>query len=204
MSRPIKFVVQSSKFLVSSLKTTNSTRGFTILELLVVVALIGILAGIFLSVLKPNAFFAESRNTQRRNDLRQLQVALQNYFNDKGGYPCSTAPYNQIPCNAATWRGEATSYGGLTTDYIGGLVTTYLKKLPNDPKANQANSATGNPSCSSAPGQNGYLYRSNGLDYKVLSHCAYEAPYPVPSDPWYDPSRPTWAIQVSSDGGSAW
>ena len=180
----------------------RNVNGFTLLELLIVIAILGILATIALMILKPAFLFGQSRNVQRKNDLKQIQAALQNYYADNGSYPV-----------VAGWSGEPSGYGGLPTSYIPGLVPNYIKKLPNDPLAGQSY-----PPCNNGA-STGYLYYSNGTDYKVLSHCAYENPYPISSssipnscnaaypgseDPFFDKVRPTWAIQVSSEGGECW
>jgi len=66
--------------------TTASTRskGFTIVELLVVIAVISILAGITL-VVYPN-YQRQARNTERKNDLSQLATALKAYAVQKNNY----------------------------------------------------------------------------------------------------------------------
>lgn len=60
-------------------------RGFTLIELLVAMAIIGILATVGLG-----AFFTsqlKSRDARRKQDLGQIQKALEMYFNDEGSYP---------------------------------------------------------------------------------------------------------------------
>lgn len=65
--------------------STSSTRGFTLLELLVVIALIGTLAAIVLSVL--SGAQRDAKDKRRIADIQQIQKALELYHIDHSGYP---------------------------------------------------------------------------------------------------------------------
>lgn len=63
----------------------KNQKGFTIIELLVVIVIIGILVALAL----PNLFAAQARgrDSDRKNELKNLQQRLETYFNDNGNYP---------------------------------------------------------------------------------------------------------------------
>ena len=67
----------------------NQKKGFTLIELLVVVAIIGLLST--LSIVALNSARAKSRDARRVADVKQIQTALELYYNDKGEYPTSTS-----------------------------------------------------------------------------------------------------------------
>ena len=66
----------------------KNQKGFTLIELLVVIAIIGILST--LSVLALNSARARARDAKRIADIRQIQTALEMYYNMNNEYPSST------------------------------------------------------------------------------------------------------------------
>jgi len=95
-------------------------KGFTLIELLVVIAIIGILAALSLFGLQGS--FENSRDTQRKSDLKQFQASLESYANKKNGlYPLRST--------------SAASTDTLCTD-LG------LTGCPQDPKYNAADAST--------------------------------------------------------------
>ena len=68
-----------------NMRKTNQ-KGFTIIELLVVIVIIGILVALAL----PQLFAAQARgrDTDRKNDLKNISQQLETYYNDNdGAYP---------------------------------------------------------------------------------------------------------------------
>jgi prepilin-type N-terminal cleavage/methylation domain-containing protein len=163
------------------MEQTHARRAFTLLEVLVVVVVLGILA----AIMTPSIASArrEARDGRRTQDMNAVGKALELYINDFGVYPI-------VP----TWSADAPSYGGKgyegPTAYIPGLSPNYMAVLPRDP-----NSAY-------PTGGRGYLYYSNGADYKFLAH---QTPDSFPADnPLLDPRRPTHAWAIYSSGGRNW
>ncbi len=60
-------------------------QGFTLIELLVVIAIIGLLST--LSILALNQARARARDAKRIADVKQIQTALELYYNEMGDYP---------------------------------------------------------------------------------------------------------------------
>ena len=71
-----------------SLRSIKQQKGFTIIELLIVIIVIGILAALVL-----NAFGniqERARDTERRSDVNAIHTQLELYYADNGDYPNST------------------------------------------------------------------------------------------------------------------
>lgn len=111
-------------------KIKKTMRGFTLIELLVVIAIIGLLASIVLVSL--SSARRKARDARRVGDLRQIQLALELYFDDKQQYPADTTVI------ATTYTpGEAVTLfeGDLST----ALVPTYVGGMPRDPTDSTTN-----------------------------------------------------------------
>ncbi|PIP73984.1 MAG: hypothetical protein COW88_00205 [Candidatus Lloydbacteria bacterium CG22_combo_CG10-13_8_21_14_all_47_15] len=86
----------------------NTKKGFTLIELLVVIAIIGILSSVVLASL--NSAREKSRDAKRVSDIKQLQLALELYFDANGEYPDATSK----------------------------LAPTFIPQIPTDPLASAA------------------------------------------------------------------
>jgi prepilin-type N-terminal cleavage/methylation domain-containing protein len=109
--------------------------GFTLVELLIVIAIIGILASIGLSSF--NSSQMKSRDAKRKSDFQQIANALELYYNDKGQYPApvNDANGNFMGCGAGAIT--ACSWGSLTLPFSNTTTgTLYMTRLPADPSNN--------------------------------------------------------------------
>jgi len=105
-----------------SQQSTKTVKAFTLIELLIVIAVIGIL----MAVILPNliGMRERARDTAKKNDLTQLKKALRLYFDDHQGYPPRTS--EKICCGASPPTcGSACGFNFA----VGG--ETYMKALPD-------------------------------------------------------------------------
>lgn len=156
-------------------KHKSKQSGFTLIEILVVVAIIGMISGVVMVSLTTAR--AKARDVKRKSDLVQLQKALALYENTNNGFPST----------GGGWYGLSDNGGNRTTtganQYIPGLSPTFVSQLPTDPRGNTT-------------GWSGYLYRSDGVSFKLLAHNIGPESFPIAGEPFYDPVRPTWAWMV--------
>ena len=71
-------------------------QGFTIVELLIVIVVIGILA--LLVITTYAGIQSKARNSKRQTDLKSLQTQIEAFFSQNGYYPSNT------DLNSASWR----------------------------------------------------------------------------------------------------
>lgn len=99
-------------------------KGFTLLEILLVIAAIGILASIVLVAINPNRQLAQVRNAERRSELNTIYKALEQYLIDKQGYPVGITDTEQDICTNNNTTGCVN---------LGVLVPDYVSSIPVDP-----------------------------------------------------------------------
>ncbi|MEY2985839.1 MAG: Synechococcus phage, partial [Candidatus Parcubacteria bacterium] len=116
----------------------GTRKGFTILEILLVITLIGILSTIALVAINPNRQLAQARNLKRKSDINAIYNALEKYTvrNRGNTYPGITFTLQEI-CNTGT---RSTTDDLPDTNYCEGkadlraLVPTYIAAIPVDPQ----------------------------------------------------------------------
>jgi len=120
-------------------KLKNKSSGFTLLEILLVIGIIAILAGIVIVAINPSKQLATVRNTQRKSDLKQIYNAITQYYIDNSSFPStiSTTTLNEV-CNTGAVSNTSTSTSGANCATAGlanlsVLVPTYLVSIPTDP-----------------------------------------------------------------------
>ena len=64
-------------------------NGFTLVEIMIVVAIIGLLST--LSIVALNNARARARDSRRLADIKQVQTALELYYSDVGLYPATAS-----------------------------------------------------------------------------------------------------------------
>lgn len=107
-------------------------KGFTLLEILLVIAAIGILAAIVIVAINPQRQLAQVRDTERSSSVNTLYQAMEQYLISEGSYPDSVTTTYQEVCNTGSEPSsdpvtDCTGYLDLRV-----LVPTYLAAIPND------------------------------------------------------------------------
>ncbi len=141
----------------------SQRKGFTLLEILLVIAAIGILAAIVLVAINPNRQLAQARNAQRRSDVNTIVNFVYQYSIDNSG----TLPtgvdntLKNIISSASTTSCTIIGSVALATnvaDFVTQVVPTYVASIPRDPSVTSAGcsdyliqSSTGNRITVSSP-----------------------------------------------------
>lgn len=116
-ARSLEFVVGRLKS--THLPTTNWRQwrlGFTLVELLVVVAIISILTSV--AYVSFNVSQNKGRDAKRKQDLKAVSATLVSYYQDNGVYPGN----------------DGDTFTSTSTNWIPGLTPNYIQKLPTDSK----------------------------------------------------------------------
>ena len=118
----VKLINNLSSTVFRLLKTAYcKTKGFTLVELLVAMSIIGVLSTV--GYMSYDNAKNTGRDARRKNDLNTVKTALVAYFQDYGQYPPTCA---SPPCSSA--------YLSDTENWIPDLIPDYIQKLPKDPR----------------------------------------------------------------------
>jgi type IV pilus assembly protein PilA len=110
-------------------------KGFTLIEILIVIGLIAVLAGVLIVALNPARQFSQARNAQRWNNIDTIMSAtIANLTDNRGTFTCAAGV---IPATATKMANGAGNYN------IGPCLSpTYAVSLPFDPSASGAHWTT--------------------------------------------------------------
>lgn len=102
--------------------------GFTLMEILIVVAIVMILAVVTLFILNPRKQIDKTSDTKRKAELSSLKKVLEDWYNDKNCYPIDTQICydhfdSERTCHVCGTNSDSPSFN------------PYLSKLPCDPRS---------------------------------------------------------------------
>ncbi len=144
-------------------KKINSVKnkkifGFTMIELLIVIVIMGILSAIGLGTFTSSQM--KARDSKRKSDLRTIGDALEVYYNDLGSYPLSDGNGGILGCgvDAAELCSGGTIWQNTTNS------TTYMVQMPEDPSGGK------------------YYYISDGSYYQIYANLENDQDRDVPKD----------------------
>lgn len=151
----------------------------TLSEILVVVAIVGLLVLLAAQSLKPNVQMAKARDARRVSDLKVISTSLEDYLGDHPCYPDESL---------------------MTCDPGDGL-RPYLGKIPCDPQTKESYTYTRPDSCSQfviyanleakeEMTYGAYNYALSSSNVRVLP-TIYPTQTPAPSGPTEVPPEPT-------------
>lgn len=126
-------------------------RGFTIVELLIVIVVIAILAAIV--VVAYNGIQTNAQQSKIREDLAQVQRLVENYYAVNGSYPFTAANLNPNWSTTTARTDSNCSVGTRNADWVPNLGVS----LPQSSTSGQG--VGGYPGC--------YIYASDGTNYVI-------------------------------------
>jgi prepilin-type N-terminal cleavage/methylation domain-containing protein len=92
---------------MQSKSSSKNNRGFTLVEIIVVVGIMAILSGIVYASLSGSK--AQNRDQKRVADISNIQLALEMYFNINRQYPAKLWPDKTDPPGTFTYLSSATN-----------------------------------------------------------------------------------------------
>ena len=132
-------------------------QGFTLIEILVVVALIAILAAVTIVAMNPAKNFADTRNATRSADVNAILNAVTQYTSEEGHAIGDLIDADGAPAAISDNCATPTPIGALAANLdlgaeTGPLVDEYIVEMPLDPTTGTTDD-TGYTICLTAGGR---------------------------------------------------
>jgi len=117
------------------LSTLKSAKGFTLIEVLLVIAIIAVLAAIVLIAINPPRSIAQSNNARRWSNVNAIINGIHQYAIDNNGI----LPATITTASTEICKTDAGSCAGLIDLGVLTFEERYILKLPTDPTSASAN-----------------------------------------------------------------
>lgn len=120
------------------MRLAKQSKGFTLLEVLLVVGIITVLAAIVIIAINPSKQLGDAKNAQRRSDVNTILNAVYQYAVDNNGsVPATiTTTETEVCFNATACTGFVIATAGINLHgTLVGAGATYLSAIPCDPSA---------------------------------------------------------------------
>ncbi len=107
-------------------------RGLTLIEIVIVIALLAVLTTVYLLVANPGGQLAAARNNRRSVDLQNIMLAIRQNIADQGNgqFGCSSG---SVPTSTKNMGAASGSYNIAPC-----IVPTYIAVMPFDPSASSS------------------------------------------------------------------
>lgn len=120
---------------------THRSKGFTLVEIIVIVALLGILVSVSVALINPSLQLRKSRDAGRKSDISLIQSAVEAYKAHQDVYPYFGTS-------------DAPQYGWYFPNGLSGM-SDYLNNIPTGPSGN---------TCAG-----GYIYAGSENSYTIFT-----------------------------------
>ena len=115
-------------------KNNSASKGFTLIELVVVIGILAVLFAIVLIAINPGRQFAQANDTKRRSDVNAILNAVSQYAADNKGDLTALGTMTSTPTLIANGTGNV--------DICNKIVPTYISAMPSDPKTGTGTDCT--------------------------------------------------------------
>ncbi|MDP3988395.1 MAG: type II secretion system protein GspG [Candidatus Levybacteria bacterium] len=132
-------------------------KGFTLIELTVVIGILAVLSAFVIAIVNPAAQLQKARDGQRKSDLSQIQKSLEGYYQDHGRYP-SNVSYQILRLDLSAVTRDNPSW------------IPYMNSVPQDPVSTKTYLYV-----VSSDGQSYYFYASLDRGANDLQLCHADA-----------------------------
>ncbi len=150
-----------------------SRRGFTLIEILVVIGILGVLSGIIVGSL--NVGRERARDAKRISEVTELKKALELYYAQHSRYPISTSCGATVPDN--TWCNSVESLTGghwIRDSGTPGVLAPYISKEPTEP----FQGATLSPGDIYLQKKGMFYFSDNGGKWYMIVYGLEQSPHP--------------------------